>query len=269
MATIISLGLQKGGVGKSTTAGVLAHLLVRDGSKVLAIDMDSQGNLSELLTDLPSNDFVGKSVFEAIITKQPKDYIYEVNENLHLLPANNYLALFARWLYTKRIGTNDERLPYDGTPYEQVHIMLEEIKDDYDYVVIDTPPALSEQTTNALVASDYVITLFECSKFCYSAIPNFLDSIYAAQERKLNKVEPIGILRTLTDKRRTDAKMFNEIIAGDYPDLVFDTIISRKASTGRLSFYGFEDNHEINDALSQYEDFYKEVLNRMGVSKNE
>lgn len=263
MAKVVTFGLQKGGVSKSTSTGALAYLLSQDGYRTLVIDMDSQGNVTELLTDQPANNFIGNSVFEAIVYKQPKEYTYKVNENLYVLPANNYLALFAKWVYTKTLPNNEE-VKYEGKVYEQLNLMIDKIRDEYDYILIDTPPSLSEQTTNSLYASDYVVVLFEASKFCYSAIPNFMESVEISQHISPNDVTPIGMLRTLNDKRRSDAKFFNEKIAEDYPELVFNTVITRKASTGRLPFFGFEDNDELTDALSQYKEVYKEFIERVG-----
>lgn len=272
MGTVITMGLQKGGVSKSTTTGILAYLLAKENKKVLVLDMDSQGNVTELLTDKPANEFLYNTIFQAIATKEPEKYIYEVNENLHIIPSNNFLALYPRWLYTKTMidkeNPNGVQVEYKGHPYEQLDIMLKDLREEYDYILIDTPPSLSEHTTNALVASDYVIVLYECSKFCYSAIPNFMESVTISQEVSSHKVKPIGILRTLNDKRRGDAKLFNRQIEEDYPSLVFDTIISRKASTGRLPFYGFQDNVELNDALSQFMEFYNEFKERIEEEEN-
>jgi len=73
----------------------------------------------------------------------------------------------------------------------------------------------------------------------------------------------LGILRTLNDSRRKDTQFFNSLIVKDYADLVFDTLISRKATTGRLPLSGFDNNDELNDALKQYKDFYQEFLERI------
>lgn len=266
MGKVITFGLQKGGVSKSTTTGILAHLLAKD-HKVLVIDMDSQGNVSELLTEKPANEFLYHTIFQAIATREPRKYIHHVNENLDLIPSNNFLAVYPRWLYTNVLL--DAEHPqgvihrYEGKPFEQLDKMIDVIRDDYDYILIDTPPSLSENTTNALVASDYVIVLYECSKFCYSAIPNFIESVEVSRDLSRHNVEILGILRTLNDKRRSDARLFNQQIEDDYPSLVFDTIITRKASTGRLPFYGFHDNEELGDALSQFKTFYEEVVERL------
>ena len=82
MAITITIGDPKGGCGKSTTTGILSYLLREDGYRVLAIDMDSQGNLTELLSEQPSNEFVEKSVLEALQQNDIKRYIVPIDENL-------------------------------------------------------------------------------------------------------------------------------------------------------------------------------------------
>jgi len=236
--------------------------LLSEHYKVLAIDLDSQGNVSELLSQRPSNDFIEHSVLEAMQQKNPQDHIIHLSKNLDLLPANNFLATFQRWLYTGKtyLGTV---IPHKGTPSLVLDTMLESVQDEYDFIVIDTAPSLCEQTTNALCASDYVVVMYECSNWCYSAIPNFMDSIKGARTVSHKDVQIAGILRTMNDARRSDAKAFNELIKEDYPKLVFETVITRKAPTGRISLYGFNNNTELNQTLHHYKDFYKELLERV------
>ncbi len=262
LAITITMGIQKGGCGKSTTTGILSYLLNQDGYRVLAIDMDSQGNLTELLSQKPSNEFVEKSVLEALQQNNVKEYIVPISEKLDLLPANNFLATFARWLYTKKTYKG-EVAHYSGNPSLILDDVLDQIRDEYDFIVIDTPPALSEQTMSSLCASEYVVVLFESSNWCYSAIHNFMDSVISANEFGRRDTKVIGILRTLNDVRRNDAKAFNEMVEEDYPNDVFKTIITRKAAVGRLSLYGFEDNRELKEALKPYRSFYKELMERV------
>lgn len=262
LAITITMGIQKGGCGKSTTTGILAYLLKEDGYRVLAIDMDSQGNLTELLSEQPSNEFIGKSVLEAMQQNDVKSFIVPITDKLDLLPANNFLATLPRWLYTGKTYKG-ENIRYSGNPSLVLDAVLDQIRDDYDFIIIDTPPSLSEQTTNALCASEYVVVLFECSNWCYSAIPNFMDSVVSANEFGKRDTQVIGILRTLNDIRRSDAKAFNEMIEEDYPSDVFKTIITRKAPTGRLALYGFNENPELKQALEQYKHFYKELIERV------
>lgn len=267
MGKVISFGLQKGGVAKTTTTAILAYLMSKDKKKVLAVDMDSQGNLTELLTDRSSNDFIKNSILEAIAFRQPKKYTYKINDYIDLIPSNNFLASFARWIYIHDLPNFEGKFPYKGYGYEQLDLTLQMVKDEYDYILIDTPPALSEQTSNALIASDYVVILYEGSKFCYSAVPNFMDTVQFAMNKK-GRLKILGILRTLLDKRRTDVKLFNEAIEEDYPDLVFETIITHKAKTGRIPLYGFEDNKELDEGIHQFKGFYKELLNRIKDSED-
>lgn len=262
LAITITMGIQKGGCGKSTTTGILSHLMNEDGYRVLAIDMDSQGNLTELLTGNPSNEYVGASVLEAMQENDAKKFIVNVKDGLDVLPANNFLATFARWIYTG-LTYSGENKSFNGNPTLILDELLEQVRDDYDFIVIDTPPSLSEQTTNAMCSSEYVVVLFECSNWCYSAIPNFMDSVEGAKSFGTRNTEVIGILSTMNDARRNDAKAFNAIIKEDYPDDVFDTVITRKASTGRLSLYGFDENAELGAALEQYRNFYKELIERV------
>src|SRR5699024_6350710 len=138
------------------------------------------------------------------------------------------------------------------------------IQNNYDYILIDTPPSLSEQTTNALIASHYCLIPYESSRYCYSALPNFLETIEFVQKTSANNLEILGISRTLNDKRRNDAKFFNDKVEKDYPDLVFDTIITRKATIGRITLEGFNDKKELSEALLEFNQLYKEVLTRLG-----
>ncbi|WP_071392727.1 ParA family protein [Bacillus tuaregi] len=262
MAITITMGIQKGGCGKSTTTGILSYLLQEDGYRVLAIDMDSQGNLTELLSRRASNEFVDKSILEALQQNNIKRYIVPISENLNLLPANNFLATFSRWLYTKQTYKG-QIAQFNSNPSLILDTILDQIRDDYDFIVIDTPPALSEETMNSLCASEYVVVLFESSNWCYSAIHNFMDSVISANNFGRRNTKVIGILRTLNDMRRNDAKAFNEIIEEDYPEDVFKTIITRKAPIGRLSLYGFKDNPELKQALETYRSFYKELMERV------
>lgn len=253
---------RKGGCGKSTTSGIFAYLLKENGYKVLVVDMDSQGNLTELLSEQPSNEFIGRSVLEAMQYNDVKRYIVPVTENLDLLPATNFLATLPRWIYTGKTYEG-ESLPFKGNPSLVLDQTLSLVRSQYDFIVIDTPPALSEQTTNALCASNYVVVLFESSNWCYSALPNFMDSIESAKEYGKHNTKVLGILRTLSDKRRNDSKAFNDLIEEDYPNEVFKTIITRKASIGRVALYGFTENGELRQVLQQYRNFYEELMHRV------
>ncbi|USK77720.1 ParA family protein [Peribacillus frigoritolerans] len=255
-ATVITVGLQKGGVGKSTSSGILSYFLSREGYKVLAVDMDSQGNLTDLLTQQEYDYFEEKTILEAYEDGSVEKYIYEVNENLHIVPSDDYFATLAIRLYTS------DEMKYIKEKSLGLKMILEPVIYDYDFVIIDTPPSLSEPMVNALCTSDYCLVIAESSKWAYNAIPRFIETVDRAKEVNPN-LEILGILRTMSDSRRADSKAFAEIIKETWPELCFDVIIKRKASTGRLSLEGLFDNKELSSALDQYELFYKELKKRV------
>ncbi|WP_347552985.1 ParA family protein (plasmid) [Pseudalkalibacillus hwajinpoensis] len=255
MAKVITFGVQKGGVGKTLTSGITAFLLAQRGYKVLAVDMDSQGNLTQFISGSDDlYDFQEQTVLEAIKEGDARPYIKAMDDHLHLLPADDFLATIAQYLFRE----------YSGNPSLALDSALSSVKDFYDYIIIDTPPALSEQTINALGASTHVVIMFETSKFCYSAIPRFLDTIEAAKSKINPDLQIAGILRTLADAKRTDSKAMIELIEEEYSELVFDTVIHRRATTGRLPVYGLWENKEANQAFSYHKKFLRELIGRVG-----
>lgn len=254
-AKVITYSLQKGGVGKTTCCGLSAFLLSEMGYKVLAVDMDSQGNLTQLISGYDDLEpFYEETVREALECGDVESFIRIASDNLHYVPADDYLVLIA---------------DYKGpTPKSMLlRKAIESVKDEYDFILIDTPPNLSVQTVNALIASDYVVVMFETAKFSYNAIPRFLESITGARNNGNPGLKIAGILPTLSDSRRNDSKELLELINEEYSDLVFETVIPRRAAIGRLSVYGFFDNPEIRQATEVHKKFIKELLERVGIEK--
>lgn len=250
-ATVITFSLQKGGVGKTTTCGVSAYLLSEMGFKVLAIDMDSQGNLTQLVSGFDELEpFYQETIKEALEYGDVNPFVKIASDNLHYVAADDYLVLI-----------NDYKGP---TPKGLLlSKAIEKVKEEYDFILIDTPPNLSIQTINALIASEYVVIMFETAKFSYNAIPRFMDSITGARDNGNPGLKIAGILATLSDSRRNDSKELLELIHEEYRELVFKTIIPRRAAIGRLSVYGFFDNPEIRQATEVHKQFIKELLSRV------
>lgn len=252
MAKVITFGIQKGGSSKTTTSGIVAHLLSQN-HRVLAVDLDSQGNLTELLTQRDIYDFHGSTVFEALKEKNAKKYVHEITDTLHILTAEDHLARFPAWLYEQ----------YRGNRSLVLTETLANVRDEYDFIVMDTPPALGDQTINALAASDAVVAMFEASKFCYSALGRFLETCLHVQELVNSDMKIAGILRCMIDTRRTDNKALIELVEEEYKELCFPTVITRTAATGRLSINGFRNNSELNAAVLQYHGLVKELIHRV------
>lgn len=267
-ARVISLGIQKGGCGKTTTAGILAYILTKDyHNKVLVIDMDSQGNQTEYLARCDIYEFDGKTVFEGLKMGDVRPFIVPIAAGLDLVPATDLLATFSYWLYHDGRSIYPE---HDAMHLRALQKSIESVKDSYDYIIIDTPPHIGEQTLNALVASDYVVVMFESSKFCLSAVERFVETIEFVQGMTGQKLNPelkvAGILRNLNDKRRTDMRDLIELCGEQYPNWIFRSVIDRTAATGRLALTGFDEveNKELRKAVEPYQDFIKELIERVG-----
>jgi len=255
-AKIITFGISKGGSSKSTSSGITAYLLSRE-ARVLAIDMDGQGNLTSFLTgeyDI-CNIFEERTVLEAIMNSDVRPYIIKLRENLDLLPSNDFLATLPRRMFER------------GLKLDALQKALEPVMEDYDWIIIDTPPSLSEQTVMPLSTysktGSYAVVMFDGSMFSYYAIPKFLEIIEGARERYNPTLETVGILFSLVDSRSKENEVMREAIDEDYPNLKFDTIIRRKAATRRLAISGFEGNPELKTALEFYIPFVQELKKRV------
>ncbi|PAO69917.1 hypothetical protein CIK44_04150 [Bacillus sp. X2(2017)] len=255
-AKIITFGISKGGCSKSTTSGITARLLSEE-KRVLCIDMDGQGNLTSFLTgeyDICSV-FENRTVLEAIIEGNAKPYILRLTENLHLIPSNDFLATLPRIMFQEKKGL------------DALSKVLEPVLDSYDYIIIDTPPNLGEQTVLSLStyspAGSYAVIMFDGSMFCYYAIQKFIDIVEEAKRRHNPKLEVAGILFAIIDARAKENDSMVELIDEDYEGKRFSTIIRRKAATRRLPINGFEENKELNSALEFYIPFVKELEERV------
>lgn len=250
-AKVITFSLQKGGVGKTTTSTLTAFLLSQRGHKVLAVDMDSQGNLTQVLSGTDDlSVFEGQTIREALLTRNINPYIRIASETLHYVPADDYLVLLAEY---------QGEIPR----HELLIAALVDVLDEYDYIIIDTPPNLGAQTLNALMASDYVVVMFETAKYAYNAIPRFLETIETVKYGGNDNLKILGILATLSDARRSDNKELLELVREEYPELLFKTVISRKAAVGRIPVYGLFNNPEIKSATEQHNLFIEELIARV------
>lgn len=252
---MITFGISKGGASKTTTAGITGYLLSQN-HKVLLVDIDSQGNLTSFLSgeDDICNVFEEQTVLEAIKEEDVRPYILSISQNLDIIPSNDYLSLLPRYLYRDFKGRD---------PNYVLQQSLKPVMEHYDYIIIDTPPSLSEMTINAVFASDSVVIMFDGSQFCYYAIEKFLEICAAAKEKGNERLEVAGILFSIVDQRTLDTRAMLDLIDDEFAGYRFDTIIKRKAATKRLPIFGFTDNPEIKKATEQYTDFIKELKERV------
>ncbi|SHK66016.1 ParA family protein [Alicyclobacillus tolerans] len=255
MGKIISIGLQKGGVGKSTTTGITSFLLAQQGFHVLGVDFDSQGNLTQFLTRRSPYDFVHKTILEACKDGDPRPYIYQISDNLHLLPAEDFLSQFDKWIYTE-VPVNQQMTVLLRT--------LNIIRDQYDFIFVDLPPNLGGLTLNGVCASDYCVVVMQSEPFAYDALDRYMELVEAAQQKVNPRLRIAGILTSLLDARTTIGNYIMERVKEEYEDFVFNTVIRRKSRIIEFSIEGIQTKSRADrEALAMYEEFVKELLNRV------
>lgn len=260
MTKIISLVNQKGGVGKTTTSINLAASLGKLGKKTLIIDLDPQGNTT---TGLGVNKGeIKASIYdvlngEANIKKAIKKTSFDL---LSIIPATINLAGIDYELLEK--GHNDSEFNKN----EQLRNALNEVRDNYDYIIIDCPPSLGVLTTNALVASDSVIIPVQCEFFALEGISQLLNTIIMTQTRLNPNLKIEGVLLTLLDSRTNLGYEVVEEVRKYFKDKTFNTIIPRLIRLVEAPSHGMPINeYEPNSrAALAYMNLAKEVIERDG-----
>lgn len=212
---VIAIANQKGGVGKTTTAINLSAALALSGKRVLLIDLDPQGNSS--LTFLGHNT-IDRSIYDLLTDTDvsPDSVIKKTSiATLDVLPSRINLAKFE----SKLLGEFD-------APF-RLKDRIEGIIKSYDCVLIDTPPTLGLITVNALVAADYVIVPIQPSYFALEGTDDLLETVEKIKARPNPRLQVLGVVITLLDKRTTLAKDIQEQIRAVFGDKVFETVISK------------------------------------------
>ena len=213
---IIAITNQKGGVGKTTTAINLAAALASKGVRTLVVDMDPQANSSMSFLDIHE---LKQSVYDALTESHIHlaDVIRpaEKVENLAIAPSTIALAK----IEAKLIGELDSHF--------RLKDELQAVQDQYDYVIIDTPPTLGIITVNALVAATHVLIPIQASYFALEGTDDLLETIDKIKVRANPELQILGALITMYDKRTLLAKDIYEQIQHVFGTRVFETVITK------------------------------------------
>jgi chromosome partitioning protein len=226
MARIISLVNQKGGVGKTTTAVNLATYLVAEGKKVLLVDLDPQGNASSGLGI--DNQNLEKTLYHSLIFKiHPREVIIPgKTDGLDLMPSNQDLS-----------GAAVELIEVENREFRLKEI-LNKIKEEYDFVIIDSPPSLGLLTINGLVASDEVIIPVQTEYFALEGLGQLLSTIDLVKENLHPSLAVTGIVLTMYDKRNRLARQVVKEVKRYFPENVFDSVIPRTVRLAEAPSFG-------------------------------
>ncbi len=221
MGKIISLVNQKGGVGKTTTSINLAASLGLLGKKVLLVDIDPQGNATTGVG--VEKGTLAASVNEALTSKKTANEVILKTKfkNLDIMPASINLAVLDMEL------NNMQKENPTLVKGAQLKRVLDEIKDNYDYILIDCPPSLGTITTNALTASNSVMIPVQCEFFALEGIMQLLNTIQLARKKVNPELEIEGVVLTMLDSRTILGLDVVENIRSFFKEKVYDTIVPR------------------------------------------
>ena len=257
MGKIIALANQKGGVGKTTSSINLAASLAVLEYRTLLVDADPQANSTSGIGFDPRT--IQSSIYECIINDlEPQDAICQTETpNLDLLPAHIDL-----------VGAEIEMINLDEREYKMKKV-LNKIKDDYDFIIIDCSPSLGLITINALTAADSVIIPVQCEYFALEGLGKLLNTIKIVQNRLNPELEIEGILLTMYDVRLRLSNQVVDEVRSHFTDLVFNTIIQRNTRLSEAPSFGVSViMHDANSkGAINYLNLAREILLKNGINK--
>ena len=260
MGKIIALVNQKGGVGKTTSSINLAACLGYLGKKALLIDLDPQGNSTTGL-GIDKGD-IKKSIYDLLVNEANlKEVIKKTKfRNLYIIPATISLAGADLELAEK------SRLDPEFSKNKQLKKGLEEVKDIFDYIIIDCPPSLGLLTTNALTAAHSVIIPVQCEFFALEGIMQLLNSIMLAQKTLNPTLDIEGVLLTMLDNRTNLGLEVVQDIKSYFKERVYDTIIPRLVRLSEAPSHGkpIINYDPKSRGAEAYINLAKEVISRNG-----
>ena len=251
MVRIISVANQKGGVGKTTTTVNLGACLAYYGKRVLLVDIDAQGNATSGV-GIRKPD-VAHDIYDVLVNEESlnKVILKTSRENLDIVPATIQLA-GAEIELTSMIARES-----------RLKSALNEVKDAYDYILIDCPPSLGHLTINAFTSSDSILIPVQCEYYALEGLSQLLNTIRLVQKHFNPDLKIEGVLLTMYDARTNLGAEVVEEVRKYFREKVYDTIIPRNVRLSEAPSHGLSiiDYDPRSRGAEVYLSLTKEVLN--------
>lgn len=250
MATVFCIANQKGGVGKTTTTVNLAAGLARLEQKVLLVDLDPQGNAT--MGSGIQKAQLDISVYEVLLGLSSITSACKKSSTGHymVLPANRELS-----------GAEVEMVDLENRE-GRLKSALDTVRNEYDFILIDCPPALSLLTLNAFCSADGVIIPMQCEYYALEGLSDLVNTIRHVHANLNRNLKIIGLLRVMFDKRATLSQHVSEQLERHFGDKVFKTVIPRNIRLAEAPSYGLPgiDFDSSSRGAQAYTSFAKEML---------
>lgn len=226
MGRILAITNQKGGVGKTTTAINVAAALAANDLRVLVIDSDPQGNATTGMGTTKTADLPG--LYHVLLggTEISEAILHTGFEGLDLIPSDKNL-----------VGANLELVDAPRREF-RLHDKVESVRSQYDFILIDCPPALDLLTLNALIAADAVLVPIQCEFFALEGISELMDTIQRIRDAFDHPLEIEGILLTMFDDRTNLTRQVANDLRDFFKDQVFETVIPRSIRLAEAPSHG-------------------------------
>ncbi len=213
MAKIIVLGATKGGVGKSVSTYNLAYSLERLGKKVLAVDLDSQANITTCF-GVEDPEQVSVTIGDLMMNQMEEEILPEPEAFIMQRNGVDYIAS------SRMLSSVDAKLRLEMGSEQILAKVLEPLKKRYDYILLDTPPALGSMTINALAAADEVIITVNPQLLAMMGLQDFLKTITKIRSRINGKLKVAGILLTMCDRKTKLCKVITEEVMDSFQNQI-------------------------------------------------